>query len=1100
MRGIRSARHLFLCLSVSASLAACGGGGNGGGTPSLPPQPDFSITLSSSSVSVSQGGASSPITVFVGPQNGFSSTVQVSFTGLPTGVTTNPATPFSVTPNATVSVLFGAASNAATGQFTATAQASSGSLSHSQPLTLTVQSVTPVNLPQTAYAENDSVAALDNPPGSPRTRHIVYDSANQRFYVANAAMNRVEVFAASSATMQSTINAPGASGVDLSSDGSTLWVGSSTEQILAVNTSTLQVTSRYSVAGLTPIPGAVFIRPTEVVALSSGQAFIRLRQAASSESLLALWNPSSNTFTNLTSSAPAVFQNGAGVLARSADRTHVLVAANDSSGDVALFDANGNLLAGPLAPLAGTIPVVAANSSGTNFAIAVTAGGSSQVLLLDSKLNTLAIYATPGASGLVFSADGQSLYVAEPNGNSSVLSALSTTNLQPIGQVPDIMMQGVSTRIEELGPPHFIYGLNNRGIAYLDTSQPTSLSATAPVFASAPVSQPSEGPATGGTALAINGANFSSNPQLRFGAMNPVSATAASTAQLQATSPASVANGPLNLTAYFANGWLVLAPSAFSYGPKIVRVLPNAGSVSGGDTVTIYGYGFGSTSGNATATIGGQSATIVSVDALSTVSTALGLDNTFPFPLERIVLKTPSGSAGKADVTVTSASGSTTSTKAFQYLTSSQTYANAALHKFILYDSSRQQLDLTATDHVDVFDLNTRAFLSPLEPPPNGPPPDAGLRGVALTPDFTQLLVADFGAQNVYLINPGGAAYNGTAVKVGGVVGFSASGPARVAATSTQTVFVSLSGEGNSTGSCNNCLGQMNLLASPPSFQPAPQPEVTALTGAPLLQSDTAGDSAYLAYASSPGGPIGLWNATTPNAFSISTAQDLATDLTTAGDGTLFAVRAQNTTEIREQSLTLISTPAAPEIETIPNRVAVPGIALHPSGALLYEPFLDGPPPAAPPAAGIHGGVDICDAHNGQLRLRVYLPQPFAMLNTDVDGLHGQFLTIDENGQRLFALTTNGLSVVQLSRVPLGIGTLNPAAGSAAGGTTVTLRGSGFQSGITATLGGKSATVTFTDMNTLTVTTPQVSAGTQQLVLTNPDGESVFLDAAFLAQ
>jgi hypothetical protein len=37
-------------------------------------------------------------------------------------------------------------------------------------------------------------------------------------------------------------------------------------------------------------------------------------------------------------------------------------------------------------------------------------------------------------------------------------------------------------------------------------------------------------------------------------------------------------------------------------------------------------------------------------------------------------------------------------------------------------------------------------------------------------------------------------------------------------------------------------------------------------------------------------------------------------------------------------------------------------------------------------------------------------------------------------------------------------------------------------------------------MNTLTITTPALSTGPQQLVLTNPDGETVSLDAAFLAQ
>ena len=336
--------------------------------------------------------------------------------------------------------------------------------------------------------------------------------------------------------------------------------------------------------------------------------------------------------------------------------------------------------------------------------------------------------------------------------------------------------------------------------------------------------------------------------------------------------------------------------------------------------------------------------------------------------------------------------------------------------------------------------------------------------------------MADFGAQNVYLIDPDGAAYNGTVVNVGGVAVFSNSGPSRVVATSAQTVFVSLFGQGSSTGSCNNCLGQMDLQASPPSYQTTPQPEVTSLTGSPLLQANVAGDIAYLAFDTSPGGPFGAWSATTPNAFSISTAQNVATDLTTSGDGTIFALRTQSL-EIRNAGLTLFSTSTAPEIEAVPNGTSVPGIALHLSGALFYEPFLDGPPPAAPPAAGIHGGIDIRDAHNGQLRLRVYLPEPFAMLNTDVDGLHGGFLTVDENGHRLFALTTNGLTIVQLADVPLGIGTLVPATGAAAGGTSVTVRGSGFQPGMTATLGGKPAAVTPIDLNTLTLTTPATNTG-----------------------
>jgi hypothetical protein len=122
------------------------------------------------------------------------------------------------------------------------------------------------------------------------------------------------------------------------------------------------------------------------------------------------------------------------------------------------------------------------------------------------------------------------------------------------------------------------------------------------------------------------------------------------------------------------------------------------------------------------------------------------------------------------------------------------------------------------------------------------------------------------------------------------------------------------------------------------------------------------------------------------------------------------------------------------------------------------------------------------------------------MLATDIDGLHGSFLTTDENGQRIFAITSSGLSIIQLASVPIGIGTLSPASGSATGGTSITVRGSGFQSGTRATLGGKQASVVFKDMNTLTLTGPALSAGPQRLALANPDGESVSLDAAFLAQ
>ena len=767
--GARSSLILrVLGITLLLSPVGCGGGGGGSGVQSPPPQSDFRIGFSSSSVTVPQGGSSPPVSVSVTAENGFSGSVQIALTGLPSGTTTNPTSPFPVAAGQSVSVIFGAAPSTTVGQVSVTAQGTSGSLSHSVALSLTIQAVAPQNLSRSTFVQNDSRAALDSPAGEPRRRQIVYDSAGQRFFVANRAMNRVEVVSTSSPTLLTTIDAPGASSVDLSPDGATLWVGTALEQILAVSTNSLQVIARYSVAGLTPIPGVVFNRPNELVSLSSGKLLVRLRQPVSSEALLALWDPSSNTFTNLTSAAPAVFQTGVGVIARSGDRAHVLVAANDSSGEVALFGPAGNLLAGPQTLGAGNVPFAAADADGSYFAVIYTAAGVRNVLLLDVHLNPVSSYSSPGAAALVFSRDGQTLYVAETLAGANVITALSTPNFKVFGQTPDMAIQGFPSIIQDADSSQMLCGLSNRGITFLDASQPALLPPAAPIFSIAPAAKPSEGPATGGTAMELSGTNFSSSVQLRFGSQNPVSATLTSATQLQATSPASASSGPVGLTAYFSNGWVALTPAAFSFGPAVAEILPNNGSGSGGDTIYVLGYGFGSSPGNLTVTIGGQNATVQKIETLPAFAAALSLDSSYPFSLERITLTTTTGTPGKADVSIRAPSGSVVAPKSFQFLNTVQTYANSGLHKFILYDQQRGRLYLGATDHVDVFDLTTQVFESPIGPPPNGPPPDAALRGLALTPDNSQLVVADFGAQSVYLIHPDGAANNGTKVNVGG--------------------------------------------------------------------------------------------------------------------------------------------------------------------------------------------------------------------------------------------------------------------------------------------------------------------------------------------
>jgi hypothetical protein len=75
---------------------------------------------------------------------------------------------------------------------------------------------------------------------------------------------------------------------------------------------------------------------------------------------------------------------------------------------------------------------------------------------------------------------------------------------------------------------------------------------------------------------------------------------------------------------------------------------------------------------------------------------------------------------------------------------------------------------------------------------------------------------------------------------------------------------------------------------------------------------------------------------------------------------------------------------------------------------------------------------------------------------------------------------------------------ISPNSGSASGGTAVTITGTGFVSGSTVSIGGANATgVTFGSSTSLTATTPARSSGAQNVVVTNPDGQTGTLASGF---
>jgi hypothetical protein len=106
--------------------------------------PNFTIGASPSSLTVTQGGNGTS-TITITSQNSFSSATTLSASGLPSGVTaafsTNPVTP-PANGSATSTLTLTASATATTGNATVTVTGTSGSLTHSTTIALTVQSST----------------------------------------------------------------------------------------------------------------------------------------------------------------------------------------------------------------------------------------------------------------------------------------------------------------------------------------------------------------------------------------------------------------------------------------------------------------------------------------------------------------------------------------------------------------------------------------------------------------------------------------------------------------------------------------------------------------------------------------------------------------------------------------------------------------------------------------------------------------------------------------------------------------------------------------------------------------------------------------------
>jgi hypothetical protein len=176
------------------------------------------------------------------------------------------------------------------------------------------------------------------------------------------------------------------------------------------------------------------------------------------------------------------------------------------------------------------------------------------------------------------------------------------------------------------------------------TSSPTNFFYLSPPTLTAVT--PANGVLAGGEPVTLAGTNLYTATGVTFGGVPATAFTVNSNSQITATTPAGVADGPVQVAVTTTGGSASNVTFTYDTAPTITSVTPALGSIDGGDTVTIVGEELANTT---TVTFGGTSASFGAID-----------DNT-------LAAITPNHAEGTVDVVVTNPGGADTAVGAFVY-------------------------------------------------------------------------------------------------------------------------------------------------------------------------------------------------------------------------------------------------------------------------------------------------------------------------------------------------------------------------------------------------------------------------------------------------
>ncbi|MEO6817057.1 MAG: IPT/TIG domain-containing protein [Edaphobacter sp.] len=894
----------------------------------------------------------------------------------------------------------------------------------------------------------------------------VYDATHNQIFASNASWNRIDVISNQSRKIVGSINIRDPHGLDISTDNSTIWVATGSQQIYSINTTTF-VATRFVLPNINGTPGNAW-EGGLLFTLSDGTVLLQTNPFSSGATFI--WTPSTNTLTSL---------NGfTGSLVRSGDHSHVYsTSVNSVSCQTSVYDVSSKTLRS-LPTTSERCGFNAANMDGSRLV------GSNNGTFGVYDANGNLIGNLPGAAdtsgisfygGFVFSSDGSTLYQI---GAPAKILTYDVASLTLKGTAPALATLPVgASETENLTTPFavdstgMVLGIQDFGIGFDDSTffqtyasqQPGE---NIPVFLT-----PNAGPLAGGTSSTPYG-SYGLTPDVWYGP-NRGSASLASNNDLTIKSPLGDAVGPVNLKYLYPDGNQIFTPQAFSYSTYPQYATLAGASPSGGVPGQIAGYGMPVDASGATMTVGSQAATT------TTVQTQYPPYTGEPFPSTFLNYTIPSGNPGWEDLQIQTPIGTGTLLKSVFYAKSVTDYGSPDTFTAVVYDRKRNQVYLSAKNHIDVFSMASSQFLTPLMPAIRGA--NSQFAGLALTPDGSELLAANTLDGSLAVINPETPSST-YAIPIAEFSGTNNClvGPLYVAATSTGQAFVttgSIPGivgcpsEGNvyivnlaaKTASTTSGVGTCSLYQRYP-FTTSFGVDATLDGSMVVMGSGTFGteclytvaSNTYTQVAGSTGPTVGVTMSPDGNIVGSGVVLDDAS-------GRIVG-RLSHPAAFYGSNFNLYS-------ENVTPTGALFNPRLNDAGSLYFWPFPN--------------YFEIIDVPTGRLRLRFSLAETVQNVITPLalDGAHDVFL-----------ITDKGLTVVDLGSAPLSVGDLSSSVASP--GTQVEIRGSGFETGMTATVGGQLATLTFTDQNTITLTVPSLASGSADLLLTDPDGSTYTLQSA----